>query len=118
MKFAARTYIIGAVPFCMGMVFIVANYVYLFNTVVRHRYQSLIPLFGGFLAMLGMLLTCDMRFVKLCWLPLVPDSGCLSCFGWRFDNLHASLCHRVEEDGSDSSSEGRCVKEDGKRRLS
>lgn len=118
MKSAAGMYIMGAIPFCMGMVIILANYVYLFNTVIRRRFQSQFPVLGGLLAMLGMLLTYDMRFVKLCWLPLVLDPGCLSYFGWYFDNLHASLRHRGEEDGNVSPSEGRCVKEDEKRRSS
>ena len=97
MKSAARMYIMGVLPFCMGMVIILANYVYLFNTVVRRRFQSQFPILGGLLAMFGMLLTCDMRFVKLCWLPILLDPAYLVYVWWLVYRVYAHFRHMKEE---------------------
>jgi hypothetical protein len=61
----------------VGCWIIVLNFSAVFLWYVRRQHHSVIPLIGGCLAGMAMLVCPLPRVMRLAWLPMVVDLGCL-----------------------------------------
>jgi hypothetical protein len=67
---------IGSALLGVGVLIALANWIIIFKRLLCGRYESVIPLLGGFVAALGLVVS-PLELGNLWWLPLIADPGCV-----------------------------------------
>lgn len=78
---APTRYVIAAVVALLGLSCIVVNFVIIFRYLRHQKTSSLVPLVGGVLFAVGMVMTLQRDVCRWAWVPLAIDPGGVWLFG-------------------------------------
>lgn len=87
----ALQYLGGGLLICLGLYFIIMNWMIVAHWILYRRHSSSAPLVGGTLAAIGILVVPNSNVHAFWWVPLFLDWGCIP----GFVNTLILICKRL-----------------------